>query len=289
VGSGEVERSHACADLNREILTAPAVKALDWNVARIFRGASWHVDCVRDERTFTLEVPPGLRPLLYSRRRTSPITVVDDCVSTIGHVIGSVGIPLTEVGELTANGTPVSASWRPTPGAVVTLLERARPQAAPTEPPRFILDVHLGTLARRMRLLGIDAQWRNAATDDELIVLAARERRVILTRDRGLLLRRAARDGAYVRGDDPESQLEDVLDRFAPPLAPWSRCLTCNGLLEPAAKSDVIDKLQPGTRRTYESFARCAGCGRVYWEGAHHPRLTEIVAKATARQTRSFT
>jgi len=223
----------------------------------------------------TLRVSEELRPLLYSKRRHEPVEVVVDEVSTIGHLLGSVGIPLTEVGGLRVAGSPIDVSWLPRAGAVVDVAPRGRPQ----EGSRFALDVHLGTLARRMRLLGVDTAWRNDFSDDELIELARREERVILTRDRGLLLRRVARAAAYVRGNDPAEQLADVLDRFALALAPWSRCLACNGLLESVEKSSVIERLKPGTRRSYHAFARCHACGKVYWRGAHAGRLDQIVAQ----------
>ena len=88
------------------------------------------------------------------------------------------------------------------------------------------------------------------------------------------------RFGAYVRGADPDSQLRDVLDRFAPPLRPWTRCTACNGMLEPVAKNEVEHLLRPGTRRTYEVFARCRSCGKVYWRGAHGRRLATLVESA---------
>jgi len=223
----------------------------------------------------TLAVAPDLRPLMHSRRRADRVELPLDGVSTIGHLLGSVGLPLTEVGELTVDGSAVDASWLPPAGAVVEVAARRRPQSGAS----FVLDVHLGTLARRMRLLGVDTAWRNDASDDELIAQADVERRVLLTRDRRLLLRRAARHGAYVRGNRPDEQLADVLDRFAPPLSPWTRCLACNAALQPVAKSAVLEELQPGTRRSYQIFAQCTGCRRVYWRGAHAERLEDIVTR----------
>jgi uncharacterized protein with PIN domain len=223
----------------------------------------------------TLVVPAELQPLLYSRRRHGPVSLRLDGVSTIGHLIGSVGLPLTEIGEALVDERPVDLSWQPRGNVFVEITVRRRPQGGS----RFLLDVHLGTLARRMRLLGIDTAWRNDANDDDLIAQAVAETRVLLTRDRGLLLRRAAREGAYVRGNRPDDQLDDVLDRFEPPLAPWTRCLSCNGLIEPAPKSAVIENLQPGTRRSYDVFARCTQCGQLYWRGAHARRLEQLVAR----------
>ena len=134
-----------------------------------------------------------------------------------------------------------------------------------------------------MRLVGLDTDYSSDLDDDVLIERANSGRRMLLTKDRGLLRRRKLWLGAYVRGARADEQLADVLDRFAPPLAPWTRCSACNGPLSPVPKADVEQLLLPGTRRTYQEFARCADCGRVYWRGAHSRRLEAIVAAATRR------
>ncbi|WP_084517602.1 Mut7-C RNAse domain-containing protein [Microtetraspora niveoalba] len=206
------------------------------------------------------------------------VRVPYDGTSSLGHVVESIGVPLTEVGALTADGHTVPPSYRPAPGEAVRVLGVERPQRVPSA--RFLLDVHLGTLARRLRVVGVDAAYRNDLDDDVLVERANAERRVLLTQDRGLLRRRALWLGAYVRGSRPDEQLADVLERFAPPLAPWTRCTACNGPLVAAGKAEVERRLPPGTRRTYETFARCRACHRVYWRGAHGGRLEEIIAQA---------
>ncbi|MUL41719.1 hypothetical protein FZ103_11130 [Streptomonospora sp. PA3] len=165
-------------------------------------------------------------------------------------------------------------------GAARPVAGISRPQPLPFAPPRFLLDVHLGALARRLRLVGVDTAYSNDLDDDTLVAMANEQRRALLTQDRRLLHRRALEAGAFVHGQDPDEQLRDVLDRFAPPLAPWSRCTACNGRLAPVAKEAVDHLLEPGTRATYDVFARCRACGRVYWPGAHHTRLAEIVRTA---------
>jgi uncharacterized protein len=199
-------------------------------------------------------------------------------MSTLGHVVESLGVPLTEAGSLIVNGRPEQPSYQPRGGDQVLVGPVARPQPLPAA--RFILDVHLGSLARRMRLVGLDTAYSNDRDDAELVELANAGRRVLLTKDRGLLQRRRLWLGAYVRGDQPDEQLADVLGRFAPPLAPWTRCTACNGPLDAVAKADVEDRLMRGTRRTQQEFARCRDCGRVYWPGAHSRRLKAIVARA---------
>lgn len=145
---------------------------------------------------------------------------------------------------------------------------------------RFLLDVHLGTLARRLRLLGVDTAYHNDMDDPALVVQANAERRVLLTQDRGLLRRRALWLGAYVRGSRAEEQLRDLLERFEPPLLPWTRCTACNGELSEVAKSEVERDLPDGTRRGIDAYGRCLDCGQVYWRGAHSDHLERIVAEA---------
>ncbi|MFF3243697.1 Mut7-C RNAse domain-containing protein [Streptomyces sp. NPDC002870] len=228
-----------------------------------------------------LSVAPELRLFVPPERRQGRTTLVTDGSSTLGHVVESVGVPLTEAGRLLVDGRQVPASHIPHAGEHVEVYGVERPQQVPGAPLRFLLDVHLGTLARRLRLLGVDAAYENEDIGDPaLATLSARERRVLLSRDRGLLRRREIWAGAYVYSDRPEDQLRDVLERFTPALAPWTRCTACNGPLTDADKDSVQDQLEQGTQRTYDVFARCTACERVYWRGAHHARLEAIVAKA---------
>ncbi|WP_386451979.1 Mut7-C RNAse domain-containing protein [Streptomyces ovatisporus] len=235
---------------------------------------------------------PELRFFLAARhRRLDEVRVPHDGTSTLGHVVQSLGVPLTEVGELTAGGRPAGPSHRPGSGETVSVLPVRRPQDLRSfpagSPPSFVLDVHLGALARRLRLLGLDSAYHNDMADDALVEQAGAEGRLLLTQDRGLLQRRSLWLGAYVRGARPDAQLLDVLDRFAPPLAPWTRCMACNGTLTPVPKSEIAALLRPGTRRTYQTFMRCRGCGRLYWRGAHSGRLEATVTAARDAVRRS--
>jgi uncharacterized protein with PIN domain len=198
-----------------------------------------------------LRVSEELRFLLPPRDRATGIRRVGfDPAATTGHVVQAAGVPLTEVGELRLDGEPVAPASRTAPGAVLDVGAAPRPEPVP--PGGFLLDVGLGALARRLRLLGLDAAYDRDAGDQALVDRAAAEDRVLLTQDRRLLMRRAlGRDGqahgALVRGARTDDQLADVLDRFAPRLAPLSRC---------------------------------TDCGRVYWRGAHARRIEALVDRA---------
>jgi uncharacterized protein with PIN domain len=228
-----------------------------------------------------LRVVPELRFLLPARwRATGVVEVPYDETATLGHIVQAAGIPLTEVGALSIDGHLVDPSHRPQPGDNVEVSARPRPQPL-DGPPTLLLDVHLGALARRLRLLGLDAAYRNDVDDDGLIDQARREDRLLLTQDRGLLRRRVLRRAAYVHGSRPEDQTADVLDRFRLPLAPYTRCTACGGVVERVAKAEVVDRLEPGTRRTQDDFSRCRDCNRVYWRGAHAARLEQLVSRYT--------
>ncbi|SDY55877.1 hypothetical protein SAMN05660209_03147 [Geodermatophilus africanus] len=224
-----------------------------------------------------VRVPPELAFLLRPRDRAARERRLGyDPDATVAHVVQAAGVPMTEVGGLRLDGVPTQPTARPGPGSVVQVAAVRRPQPVPSG--GFLLDVGLGALARRLRLLGLAAAWSNDAADADLAARAAAEDRVLLTQDRGLLMRRGVR-GALVRGGRPDDQLADVLDRFAPALAPLTRCTACGAGLEPVAKADVADRLPPGTRRTFDDFARCRACGRVYWHGAHARRIEQLVAR----------
>ncbi|MEU9200956.1 Mut7-C RNAse domain-containing protein [Streptomyces sp. NPDC048332] len=228
-----------------------------------------------------LEVAPGLRLFVAHERRRGRTAVTTDGSSTLGHVVESLGVPLTEAGQLLVDGHPVPVSHIPAAGERVEVRAVERPQRVPGAPLRFLLDVHLGTLARRLRLLGVDAAYESEDIGDPaLATRSAKERRVLLSRDRGLLHRREIWAGAYVYSDRPEAQLRDVLERFAPDLAPWTRCTACNGPLAAADKDSVSGQLEHGTQKSYDVFAQCTECDRVYWRGAHHARLEAIVTEA---------
>jgi uncharacterized protein len=223
-------------------------------------------------------VPAPLRFLLPGRDRHRGVRRMRfDPDATVGHVVQAAGVPLTEVGRVRVDGGPVPLPARTRPGAVLEVDPVARPQPVPAG--GFLLDVGLGTLARRLRLLGLDAAWSNDAEDADLVTRAVAEERVLLTQDRGLLMRRGV-PGALVRGSRPDDQLADVLDRFAASLAPLTRCTACGARLEPVAKADVADRLPPGTRRTFDDFSRCPACGRLYWRGAHARRIDALIRVA---------
>jgi uncharacterized protein with PIN domain len=141
--------------------------------------------------------------------------------------------------------------------------------------------VHLGKLARILRLLGFDALYQTDYHDPEIIRIALEEHRIILTRDRKLLHDRRITHGRWLHSTHAEEQAREVIRRFQleSAIRRFIRCPACNGLIEGVGKQDILDQLEPLTKRYYSEFYRCTGCSRIYWKGSHYER---IVAKLDA-------
>ncbi len=207
---------------------------------------------------------------------------------TVKDVLEAMGIPHTEVDLILVNGDPEDFSHRPTVGdriAVYPVFEAldigstARLRPVPLRDPRFVIDVNLGRLARLLRLLGFDVWWSSDADDRTLADVSLDQQRILLTRDRGLLKRRAITHGLFVHSDHPMEQTLEVIRRLdlRQRLAPFTRCVRCNGRLAAVTKDEVVDHLEPLTRRYYDEFSRCVECGQIYWPGSHHARLVSLV------------
>ena len=211
--------------------------------------------------------------------------------TSVKDLFERLGVPHPEVDLVLVNGESVAFSYLVEDGdriSVFPVFESfdisavTKVRAAPLRELRFVVDSHLGTLARSLRLLGFDTAYANDWSDAELARISAGERRVLLTRDRGLLKRSAVERGYCVRDDNPERQLAEVVQRFdlGGLARPFARCVRCNGLLEPVAKAAVLDRLEPKTREHYDDFQQCRDCRQVYWAGSHQPSLDELVARA---------
>lgn len=215
----------------------------------------------------------------------------------VKDVIESIGIPHPEVALVLVDGEPVPFDHLVHGGERVSVyppfhsleLDARTTVSAPTpRPARFVLDVHLGTLTRRMRVLGFDCWYRSDAGDQQLTDVAVDEQRILLTRDRGLLMRKVIRHGYCPRSDDPDLQVLEVVYRFdlAGRVQPFTRCVSCNQPLEPVEKAEVLERLPPRTRVEHDRFKRCTGCSQVFWPGSHRADLDEVVNAVRALEDR---
>jgi uncharacterized protein with PIN domain len=221
-----------------------------------------------------------------------------DVSPSVKDTIEACGVPHPEVDLVLVDGEPVGWEHAVVDGERIAVYPRFRAfdiaglsavHVPPLPEVRFLVDVHLGTLTRYLRLLGFDAIQPDA-DDGELADLSVREARNLLTRDLGLLKRTVVRHGYFVRSSDPLMQAVEVVRYFDldEDVSPFTRCMECNGRIVPVATADAVDRVPPGVRRNHDRFRECAECGRLYWEGTHFGRLEEIVAsvRVLARRRR---
>jgi uncharacterized protein with PIN domain len=151
--------------------------------------------------------------------------------------------------------------------------------------PRFVLDVHLGKLARHLRMVGLDSLWRDDYGDEELLSISKAENRILLTRDRELKDRADPVLSHYVDATDPERQLLEVVDHFelrskvASGKGFLSLCLQCNSPILPAKPHQLVDRLPGHVRLEFDEFFLCPRCERIYWKGSHFDRMYERVQR----------
>ncbi len=208
--------------------------------------------------------------------------------ATVRDLVAAIGIPPVEVDLVLVDGEPVEWSYRLQSGQRLALypvfeaidispVQRLRPK--PLREPRFVCDVHLGRLAAYLRLLGFDTWFRRDADDETLAGCASAERRIVLTRDRELLKRRAVTHGYWLRSVQPREQLVEVVRRFdlLGSIRPFVRCPRCNASLVPVPREEVCDRVPRRSWERADAFWRCAGCGQVYWRGTHCERVEDLI------------
>lgn len=214
----------------------------------------------------------------------------------VKDLIEACGVPHTEVDLVLVNGEPVDFAYRIGDGDRVSVYpvfeafdvgDISEVRASPLRVTRFVLDVHLGKLARLLRLLGLDVVYSLERDDADLVQDSLEADRILLTRDRELLKHGRLTHGSYVRASDPVEQMVEVVRRFhlEGAIVPFTRCPHCNGLLGPVDKWEVMGRLEEGTRRTHDEFWQCRDCGQVYWRGAHFEDLNRLVDLARSART----
>ncbi len=218
-----------------------------------------------------------LNDFLRCHQRARPILLSFRENQTVKHLIESLSVPHVELGVVMVNDAAVNLNYLVRDGDVVEVYPC--PPACPVEP-RFLLDNHLGRLAAHLRMLGFDTLYRNDYEDAQLAALLEQDSRILLTRDRRLLMRKVVRYGYCLRSLEPLQQLREVIRRFdlLPHICPFHRCMRCNALLEPVGKQEVLPRLLPLTRKYYDEFHLCRSCNQVYWKGSHYERMQALIA-----------
>jgi uncharacterized protein with PIN domain len=208
----------------------------------------------------------------------------------IKDAIEALGVPHAEVELIVVDGRSVDFGYRLHDGdraAVYPVFEAmdvsplVRLRERPLREPRFVLDAHLGKLARLLRLLGFDTLYRNDFDDAEIVDISIEQGRIVLTRDRGILKHGRLTHGYCVRSPASVEQVREVVARFdlRSSIAPFKRCMMCNGAIRVVSRRDVEHRLPPRASRDHDEFRHCEGCDRVYWKGSHYARLRALVQR----------
>ncbi|MFB6318373.1 Mut7-C RNAse domain-containing protein [Saccharicrinis sp. FJH54] len=225
-------------------------------------------------------LPQNKKQKSFSMSVKMPVTIED--------IIVSLGIPLSEVDLILLNSTPVRFGHKLKENDYVSLypvfeqldISKINPQYhTPLCTSTFILDAHLGKLAGYLRMLGFDSLYRNDFGDKEIIETAAHENRIILTRDKLLLKSKRVTHGYYVRSTEKEEQLSEIVLKFDlySQFKPFTRCMECNSILSPKAKSEILNMVEPDTAEIYDEFYFCSSCDKVFWKGSHFKRMEAFI------------
>ncbi len=211
---------------------------------------------------------------------------------SVKDLIESLGIPHVEVDMILINGKSADFNHKVTDKdniSVYPVFESlditgiTHLRKKPLRVIKFILDEHLGKLAKYLRLCGFDTLLSTGYHDNEIVRMSANEKRIILTRDKQLLKNRLITHGYWIRSVNINEQIVEVFRRFdlKNMVTPFSRCLECNTLLIEVSKDDIQERLLPGTRKYFQNFRKCPGCDRIYWEGSHYERMKELIDHIT--------
>jgi uncharacterized protein with PIN domain len=239
----------------------------------------------------------SLHDLLPGGRRELPIIRSVVGTPSVKDVLEAAGVPHVEIGSIIVDGEPVGFARRVRGGERITVfpvLAAGEPQppevmASPAGELRFVVDGHLGRLAAYLRMLGFDTTYEVHTEDAELAGIAAREDRILLSRDRGLLKRSIVRRGCFLRSDRPHDQLREVDRRYGlgPVSHPFTRCMRCNGLLGHVDPDVARAQVPPRVAREQSTFRRCRSCGALYWRGSHHTRMRCLIDELVPEASRS--
>lgn len=238
--------------------------------------------------TATFRFYEELNDFLAPERRGRAFSLPCARAATTKHMIEVCGVPHTEVELVLVNGESVGFDRLLRDGDRVSVYPKfealditplLRVRAQPLRETRFVADAHLGGLAHLLRMSGFDTLYDNGFDDAEIVALAARDGRIVLTRDRELLKRRDVTHGCYVRALKSAAQLRELFNRLdlARSARPFTLCLYCNAPLRALDAALARERVPPRVAARHTRFSTCDRCERVFWEGSHWRRMRALL------------
>lgn len=243
------------------------------------------------DKAIEISFSSGLEWFLRRKGRKAVVIYNLRHKSSIKDIIESLGVPHTEIGDISSNRRPLDFNHIPAPGDSIAVAEVFPPfdirkpsflRPEPFDTVRFAVDVNAGKAAVFLRALGFDAEYSNSWTDAEIASVARTEKRVVISKDIELLKRKQIVYGRFLRAAGPYEQIAEIVHFFGlkGPFNFFSRCLICNVPLRKVEKSQICHRLKPRTKKYYNNFMMCGNCGRIYWNGSHGMKMRENLALA---------
>lgn len=240
------------------------------------------------KKKFNFRFYAELNDFLPEKRKQKEFVEEFKTPVTVQETLLSLGIPLAEIDLVLVNDKSAAFNHKLAEGdriAVYPVFEtfdittKNKIRKEPLRDTKFILDTHLGKLAKYLRMLGFDTLYRNDFKDDEIIKISCREHRIILTRDKLLLRSDKITHGYYVRAIEKHEQLREIVSKFdlTNKFKSFTRCMTCNSILIQVEKEAVLDKIDKETAKVFNKFFYCQNCDKVFWEGSHFKRMEKTI------------
>jgi len=229
-----------------------------------------------------------LNDFLTKPRRKVDFEVAFRGKRSVKDMIESLGVPHTEVDLILINGNSVDfnyivkdgdrASVYPTFESFniksVTYLRRK-----PLRQTRFIADINLGDIVKRMRMIGFDVYFNSALINSQIIDVSLKDKRIILTKSKQLLKFKKVTHAIFIHPGSKDEQVKRIINKLdiKNQAKPFSRCLHCNSLLKKTTKEDVLRRIPPKTRDYCEEYFICESCDKLFWNGTHMINMGNFV------------
>ncbi|MDX1303024.1 Mut7-C RNAse domain-containing protein [Photobacterium sp.] len=229
-----------------------------------------------------------LNDFLLQKQRKRTFSYAFSGNPSVKDTIEAIGVPHTEIDVILVNGESVGFEYQMQGGEYVSvypefesvsIIPLVHLRSPPPRETKFVVDVNLGKLAIKLRLLGFDTLYRKDFSDSEIVKRSLDEKRIILTRDKGIFKYRAVTHGYWVRSDDPKRQLREVITRLQLEnrFRPFTRCSNCNEQLHPVESWRLKGRIPDDILLFSDGFMECEGCEKIYWRGSHYDRICKWI------------
>lgn len=148
---------------------------------------------------------------------------------------------------------------------------------------KFLVDQMLGTLAKWLRLAGIDTYYATQKiSDDELLEIAKKQNRIMITRDKELHMRAKKKDIStlFTKSISLSEQLHLVFQSYPTitnEINPLTRCSLCNTSIQPIEKEKIKGEVPNRVYKQNTKFWHCPTCNHIYWRGTHYEKILEKI------------